>query len=188
MIASTITDISTLCIGLATLVSAVGAFILALKNAGRIENVHQEVRAGNGKTAAKLTELSEGRRVAKEVLHGERTAEEQRYVDMVTKDDFEQRADDAAQSFKNAGSSGSKPKKEEQPMNALIAALAPADLKDNVVRAVKATVATFVGVLGANLVNWTNLTAVKAAGIAAAGTAFTIALNAVLTWVNTPTA
>lgn len=58
---------------------------------------------------------------------------------------------------------------------------------DLLVRALKTAITSFVGVIGTNVIDWTNLSGVQAAGIAAAGAAGTVILNAILSWANSST-
>ena len=68
-----------------------------------------------------------------------------------------------------------------------LAALAPEPgWRDTIIRAFKTAVTTGIAVLSTNLAGWTDLTALKGAGIAAAGAAFTVILNKILSWATSP--
>jgi len=61
---------------LAQLVAAAATLVVALR-------VHREVKTMNGKTIAVLTDENEGRRIAADIAHDDRTASEQHYVDQL---------------------------------------------------------------------------------------------------------
>lgn len=95
-------DIGNTLVGVAAVISAVSAALIGVRNSKKIdagvkkvEQVHNELRVGNGKTIAALSELAEGRRIRQDVLPQDRTDEERRYVGGLEEDDAAQRADDA---------------------------------------------------------------------------------------------
>lgn len=57
------------------------------RTAARIEDVHSEVKTGNGRTIARLADLAEGRRVVADVAVDDRTIGEQHSVAMLNEPD-----------------------------------------------------------------------------------------------------
>lgn len=69
--------------GVAAIIAAIGTSIssvIAAMNKRQLTKVHEEIKVGNGKTMAVLAELSEGRRIRREIPQEERTEEESEYV------------------------------------------------------------------------------------------------------------